>query len=649
LTERTGSDGAGDKDRSDDRGADPVGTVDSLKSQVERLPDRPGVYLFKDAAGHVIYVGKARSLRSRARSYLQSPAALSDRALAMRERAASVDCVVTDSELEALILECSLIKRHRPKYNVRFVDDKNYPYICVTTEDEYPRVLVARSMKKDGSRYFGPYTRAGAMRETLRLVRRLFPFRTCSDRRLRSGGRPCLYYHIRRCMGPCTGDTDPREYRKMIEELCMFLQGRRADVIARLRRRMQEAADRLQFERAARLRDQLRAVEEVTESQSVVLSATSDLDVIALEQRGGLACAQAFYVRDGVLTDRADFLLEGVDDAGDRRVLAEFLKQHYARASFIPKEVLVQAEPEESDLIQRWLTGRRRGRAKVHIKVPKRGEKRRLLEMARANAALSLQEGIARMEAGEAGSRKALEGLAEALGLPAPPWRIEGYDISNVSGRDAVGSVVVFTGGRPDRDEYRRFRIRTDGRPDDYAMMGEVLERRFRRGLKERQEIENASQEGRKLEGEPKFGRFPDLVVVDGGKGQLGVATRVLESLGLDGIAACALAKRNEELFVQGRPQPVVLDRASPALFLVERLRDEAHRFAVSYHRRVRGKRAVRSVLDSAPGIGPKRKKALLRKFGSVKRIREADVKELAGVPGMTRKAAERLKEHLGG
>ncbi|MDI6894325.1 MAG: excinuclease ABC subunit UvrC [Bacillota bacterium] len=621
------------------------------------LPDRPGVYLFKDAAGQVVYVGKALSLRNRVRSYFHSSAGLNQRTMAMLSRAAGLDWIVTDTELEALTLESNLVKRHRPRYNVMLKDDKHYPYLRVTTEDRWPRLVVARRARRDGSRYFGPYYPASVVHETMRLCRRLFPLRTCSDRALGNTERPCLNYHIGRCLGPCTGQVDADEYRQVVRDLCLFLGGRGEEVRQRLRARMEEAAGRLEFEKAARLRDQIQALDRLIEEQKMVSTGLEDQDVVGLARAGGDVCLQVFFMRAGKVVGRRHYFLpaaslalapgasEGTgagtahDAPGggngrvqDAEILAAFLKQHYADTEDIPAQILLPSAPEESDLIGEWLT--RQAGHRVSLVVPRKGEKRRLVELVTENARQVLNEIKPEEERRREMGREAARVLGELAGLVGPVHRLEGYDISNLQGRQAVGSLVVFEDGVPRKEHYRLFRLRTPG-PDDYAMMQEVLFRRFRRGL---QEAGSGSS----------WATMPDLVLVDGGRGQLNAALEVLRALDLERIPAMGLAKEQELLFLPDRPEAVELPRDSAALHLVQWLRDEAHRFALGHHRRARKREGLRSLLDEVPGIGPRRKKELLRHFGSLEKLVAASVEELAAVPGMNRAAARRLKEYLG-
>lgn len=606
-----------------------------LHQQVHSLPDRPGVYLFRSASGEVLYVGKAASLRNRVRSYFGSPRSLEPKVRRLVERIADIEYVVTGSTQEALILEATLVKRHQPFFNVRLKDDKHYPYLKVDLRDPWPRVEITRRVLDDGARYFGPFASAGSVRRTLDLIKKLFPWRSCTKAITGRDPRPCLDYYIHRCIGPCAGLCSREEYEAVIQQVILFLQGRTAEVVRRLRREMEAASEALDFERAARLRDQLRAIERTMERQVVEVRERVDMDVFGLARDGQEACVQVFFVRRGGLIGRDNFALDGAGEEEDAQVLASFLEQFYQSAAHVPELVLLPLSIPDQELIEGWLT-ERRGR-RVRLWVPQRGEKRALVQMAMENAREALEMARAKWLADTGKTRQALEELQEELNLPTPPRRIECFDISNIMGTSAVGSMVVFVDGQPRRQEYRRFRIKGVSGANDYAMMAEVLRRRFARARQ-------ASAPG---EYDGSFGAMPDLVMVDGGKGQVSAAHDAMRNLGVGDIPLAGLAKRFEELYVKDVSEPILLPRTSPALYLVQRIRDEAHRFAISYHRDVRQKTGMRSALDGVPGIGPKRKRALLRKFGSVKAIREATVDEIAATPGFTRSLAETVLESL--
>ncbi len=624
-----------------------------LEEQIKLLPDRPGCYLFKDASGRIIYVGKARSLKNRVRQYFQSSRYLTAKVLAMVNQIAEIEHIVTDTETEALVLESNLIKKHKPKYNIRLRDDKHYPYLRLTLNEAWPRLLVARSMKKDGSRYFGPYTSSQAMWETMKLARRLFPLRTCSDPSRYPRG--CLQFHIGRCLGPCLPDFDRHaDYAEAVRDLQAFLEGRTQEVVERLRARMEQAAERLEFERAAELRDQIRAIEKVTEKQKIIVHTMVDLDAIAYARLYDEAAVQVFFVRQGKLVGRDQFLMSGADDMTGGEILAAFIQQHYSQTDFVPKEILVSEEIPDADVIAEWLSAKRGSR--VVLRCPKRGEKRALVEMVAENAQEAVAERKQQRELELAATEGALRELQEYLNLPRLPHRIECFDVSHVQGAQVVAAMVVFEGGKPKKADYRRFKMKVD-QNNDFANIAEAVGRRFRRGLAERAARAGAqagdSPEARVAEGGEayggKFADFPDLVIIDGGKGQLAYARAVMRELGVDHIPTFGLAEEHELLCAEDRPGWIELPRGSQALFLLQRIRDEAHRFAITYHRKLHRKAATHSRLDDVPGIGPKRKKALLQHFGSLKAIREASVEEIAQVPGLNRELAERVKEVLGG
>jgi excinuclease ABC subunit C len=607
--------------------------------QLKAVPASPGVYLMKDATGEIIYVGKAVNLRSRLRSYFGSPLGLTPKVRKMVERVADFEFIVTDSELEALILECTLIKRHRPRYNVVMKDDKNYPYLKVTNEP-FPKVVITRRLLNDGARYFGPYADVGSVRRTLDLVNKLFPYRSCDRVITGTDPRPCLDYHIKRCLGPCIGAVDEAGYRDVINQVVLFLEGRHEEVVKRLRQQMEDAAERLEFERAAALRDQIQAVERVAERQKVVSARGEDQDVIAFARNNGEACVQVFFIRNGRLIGREHFILQGTSEEDGRQIVASFVKQFYDQAPEVPPQILLPNPLDEEQVIEAWLRDKRGGQ-KVRLQVPRQGDKRKLVELVAENARQVLEQLRAKWLADDHRQGVALEQLAEALGLPVPPHRIECYDISTLQGTATVASMVVFEDGRPKPAHYRRFRIRSLTGPNDVAALQEVLRRRLKYLA-----APEAGRAAAQADGRFDF-PIPDLIIVDGGKGQLSAAADVLRDLGLTSIPLAALAKEEEAIFLPNVSEPVLLPVTSPALYLVQRIRDEAHRFAISYHRRLRTRTAFESELDHVRGIGPRRKQALLRHFGSVKAIREAPVDELAAVVGMTRRLAERVKSQL--
>jgi len=594
----------------------------------------------RDDRGNVVYVGKAKSLRSRVRSYWQKQAIAPLEGHRIRnvvDRIADVEYTITDSVSEALLLEANLIKRYRPRFNVRLKDDKSYPYIKVTLGDDFPRIERTRKLVEDGSRYFGPYASASSVDESMNLVRRLFPFRTCTidiKEGERALARPCLLYHIKRCQGPCIEAVSKADYRAQIDQIELFLEGRQETVAKALTAEMKAASERTDYEQAAVLRDKVRAIERTMESQKMAAFKRTELDLVGLARKDNQAAIQLFAIRDGQAVGRDVFLLDAAHDAPDEEVLSSFLEQFYARATSIPRTVLVPIElPERGDL-ESFLAERRGG--PVHLMVPQRGERRELMALATRNAGETLAREQARWLADEGKTVAALEELAEALGLPGPPTRIECYDISNVQGSDSVGSMVVFEEGKPRSGEYRRFKIKTVVGANDFASHQEVLRRRFWR-----------ARNGEEGKAEELRWAMPDLVVIDGGKGQVAAAKEVLDELGLHDLALAGIAKEREELFLPGRSDPIVLPPTSSALYLVQRLRDEAHRFAITYHRDLRSKRQTHSAFDDLPGVGPKRRRALLRVFGSAKRVREAPVEQIAAVPGIGAALAAKIKETL--
>ncbi|MFA4884368.1 MAG: excinuclease ABC subunit UvrC [Desulfotomaculaceae bacterium] len=611
-----------------------------LEEKLKYLPAGPGVYLYKDEAGKIIYVGKALSLKNRVRSYFQHGAQQPPKTRLMLEKVTDLDIIVTDSEVEALILEQNLIKEHRPRYNVMYKDDKSYPYLKVTLGDDFPRVMITRRRIKDGARYFGPYTRVGAVSETIRLLKKIFPFRSCKQKDPAVRSRPCLNYHINRCLGPCSGQVDRDKYRSMINEVCLFLEGRQEDLIKLLAARMEEAAAKLEFERAAQLRDQLQAMREVVERQKIITGGFEDQDVVAMAQAPDEACVMVFFVRGGKLIGREHFMLKGTAGLSGQDVLTAFIKQYYTDVDFVPGEILLAAEVgEEQPVIETWLTGKRG--ARVFLKTPRRGEKKKLVEMVARNASLTLEQVRLAEESRRDSTVEALAELAGKLGLEKPPFRLECYDISNTQGVDSVAAMAVFEEGKPAPDQYRRFKIRTVEGPDDFASIQEALRRRFARAVEER-ELLSTGQISSK---EAKFHVLPDLVIIDGGKGQLSAARHVMRQLGFSRIPAFGLAKEEELLFAEGQADPISLPQTSRALQLLQRLRDETHRFAVTYHRSLRGKASLKSLLDEVEGIGEVRRRSLLKAFGSLREIEKATPEQLAAVKGMNKKAAQAVYE----
>lgn len=610
---------------------------------LEGIPAKPGCYLMKDKAGRVIYIGKAVDLRSRVRSYFHSSANKDRKTSKLVSRIADIEWIVVDSELEALILEMNLIKRHRPKYNIRLKDDKRYPYVKVHWADPFPKVTMTRRMSAgDGNRYYGPYTSVWAVHQTLDVLRRIFPYLTCDRTITGEDLRACLYYDIKLCGGPCIGAVGQASYRAMIDDLCKFLDGRTEPVVERLKQEMQQVSAAMQYERAATIRDQLGAIEKVVVGQKVVTREKLDSDVIALARDDRNACVQVFFIRQGKLIGREYFVLDGTNQAEDEEVVRAFVKQFYTKTARVPQRVLLPMEIEEAAIIESWLN-RRSPERKVKIAVPKRGVKRGLVEFAADNAAETLSMLRARWEADRSKHVQALAELQQALGLPEPPVRIEGYDISNLQGTAAAGSMVVFEHGAPSKTLYRKYTIRSVEGQDDFASMEELLNRRFRRW---KLSLEEAEKPGGKLD--RAFGMLPDLIVVDGGKGQLGRAVAILDGYQLSGkISVVGLAKRHEELYLPSRSDPLILPRRSQGLFLVQRIRDEAHRFALQHHRTQRTRSGLSSQLDGIAGIGPARRKALIQAFGDVDQLRKAEVDEIQAVRGISRELARRVKAEI--
>jgi excinuclease ABC subunit C len=615
-----------------------------IQEILDNLPASPGVYLMKDDEGAIIYVGKAVNLRSRVRSYFQ-PSALRDRlskAARLAERVVDIEFIVVDTELEALLTEINLIKAHKPHFNVRLKDDKRYPYIKVHWGEAFPKVTVTRRMVNDGSRHFGPYTSTAAVYQTLSVLRKAFPYLTCNREITGEDERACLYYDIKLCSGPCIGAASQDEYRAMIRGLMDFLQGRSDVIMEQIRERMQAASERLEFERAARLRDQLQAMEQIVQRQKVVSAVDVNQDVIAFAREENDACVQIFFIRSGKIIGREHYVLEGTAEEKGAEIVSGFIKQFYNKAAEIPPEVLLPHEVEEARIIESWLRNKRGH--KVALRVPRRGQKRELVRMATENAAETLAMLRAQWQADTHRQETALNEIQEALGLVAPPNRIECYDVSNTQGTAISASRVVFVKGVPRKSEYRKFNIRSVvGRPDDYASMREALERRFRR-WQDAQDRKVAPEQ----RVDPTWSLLPDLLIVDGGKGQLGVAVEVLERYGLgEQVPVMGLAKQHEELFVPGRSKPIALPRRSQGLYLLQRIRDEAHRFAITQHRRRRAKLGIASRLDAIPGVGPARRRALLAAFGSIEGIRAASEAEIAAVPGIGEQLAVVIKEEL--
>jgi excinuclease ABC subunit C len=604
-----------------------------FQEELKKLPDKPGVYLMKDENGTIIYVGKAKVLKNRVRQYFQHSAAHTPKVDAMVEKISEFEYIVTDTELESLILECNLIKELRPKFNILLKDDKNYPYIKITMNDDYPRILMTRRVERDGARYFGPYSNVFSVRESMNLIKKLFPIKTCKRVLPRDIGksRPCLNYHIKQCIGPCTGKVDKETYRALMLDVCSFLDGKQDMIITKMEKQMQDAAEALDFEKAASLRDKLRSLRHITEEQKVLSLAGVDRDVIGFAADKTDTCVQVFFIRGGKLLGREFFIVEGTGEGDLNDLASSFLKQFYNTVAMIPAEIIIAAEPEDTQVIEDWLTEKRGGR--VHVRIPKRGEKMHLVEMVTENARIELNRFKEKM-AGGGPVQEGLQGLAQYLGMAQNPERLEAYDISNTGTSEIVASMVVFEKGLPAKKDYRRFKIRSTDTQNDYASMQEALYRRFKRA-----EAEAGQQE-------TKFSKLPDLIMLDGGIGHVHAVGQVLSELGVT-IPVCGMVKDDKHR-TRGLVQPdreIDLSNDLTVLRFVTSIQDEAHRFALEYNKKLRTKRYSKSILDEIDGIGPKRKKALIRHFGSVSRMRQAGIDDLQAVEGIIRAVAERLYE----
>ncbi len=602
-----------------------------ITEQLKHLPTSPGVYLMKDAEGDILYIGKAANLRNRVRSYFTASESLAPKVEQLVDRVDSLDFFITTSEQEALILEFNLIKRHRPFYNVRLKDDKSYPYLKISLYEDWPRIYLTRHVEQDGGRYFGPFASPWSVRHTLKALKRIFPFRSCEKPVTGTDLRACLEYHMHQCVGPCVGAVNQAGYLDVIKQVILFLEGRHEKVVKGLKHQMEEAARELHFERAARIRDQIEAINRVIEGQKIATRVQGDQDVVAFAANHDQAWVQVFFVRRGKLIGKEGFILQGTTSEEPGHIITSFVEQFYSSATDIPPLILLQHPVEDRGLIENWLGDRRR--AKVELRVPLRGNKKELVDIVAANA----EQGLRQLEIKQQVSNMsvALVEVQRALDLPRPPDHIECYDISNIQGKYAVGSMVVFERGKPKTAHYRRFRIKTVPGADDCAMLREVLGRRFRRS--NRQSVGDSGA----------WAVVPDLILIDGGKGQLGAALTVMKELDINGIPAAGLAKEREELFVPDRSYPIILPPDSLGLRLLRHIRDEAHRFALGYHQKIRLREGLTSTLDTIPGVGPKRKRALLKKFGSFQAIREASIEELAAVDGVGLFAARKIKEHL--
>jgi excinuclease ABC subunit C len=617
----------------------------NVESILATLPSKPGCYLMKNAEGTIIYVGKAISLKNRVRSYFHADSSHDNKTRRLVREIRDIEWIVVGSELEALILEMNLIKRHRPKYNIKLKDDKRYPYIKIHWNEAYPKVTVTRNMNEDGSRYFGPYTSAWAVYQTLDVLRRVFPYLTCDREITGQDKRACLYFDIKLCIAPCIGAVNQAQYRQMISDLMDFLSGHSEPVVMRVQAEMEKAAEELRFEKAAALRDQLKAMQSIVERQKVIFASDyKDSDVVAMARADGEACVQIFFIRGGKLIGREYFILEGTEDAVDAEVIQQFMMQFYTEAATIPQQVLLPQEIEEAKIIGEWMRSRRGGE-KVEIRVPRDGQPQELVQMAAENATETLSALRTQWQADAHKQEQSLAELQSALGLSTPPNRIECYDVSHTQGVATVGSMVVFEQGVPAKRLYRKFNIDSTsiGAPDDFASMEEMLTRRFRRWQSAE---EAAASPGSKVDA--SFSMLPDLIIIDGGKGQLGRVVKVLENVGLtDKVPVVGLAKQEEEIFFPHQSHSLKLPRHSQGLYLLQRIRDEAHRFGITAHRARRSKQGMASALDSIPGVGPVRRKALLKHFGSVDKIRAASLEELTSVKGITNDVAESIKASL--
>jgi len=615
---------------------------EKLQGILATLPAKPGCYLMKNAEGKIIYVGKAISIKNRVRSYFHADNSHDAKTRRLVREIADLEWIVVGSELEALILEMNLIKKHRPKYNVRLKDDKRYPYIKIHWAEPFPKVTVTRQMVDDGSRYFGPYTSAWAVYQTLDVLRRIFPYLTCDRVITGMDKRACLYYDIKLCTAPCIGAVNQAQYRQTIADLMDFLNGHSEEIVVRLQNEMEKASEEMRFEKAAAVRDQLKAIQSIIERQKIIFATDYlDSDVLAMARSNGEACVQIFFIRGGKLIGREYFILEGTEDEADSEVMQQFITQFYTEAATIPQQVMLPQEIEEAKIVSQWLRSKRGGE-KVEFFVPKEGQPRELVQMATENATETLQALRAQWQADTHKQEQALTELQQALNLSAPPNRIECYDISNTQGTAIVGAMVVFSQGVSDKKLYRKFNIESVvGAPDDFASMEEMLTRRFRRWRGAQQtEAEPGSKP------DASFSFLPDLIIIDGGKGQLGRAVSVLEKFELLGkIPIVGLAKQREEIFFPNKSDPLMLPRHSQALYLVQRIRDEAHRYGITAHRKKRQKLGMASQLDAIPGIGPTRRKTLLKHFGSVDKIREASIDELRVV--VPEDVANSIKAHL--
>jgi len=607
-------------------------TGNLIAEQLSRLPTSPGVYLMKDAEGNILYIGKAANLHHRLRSYFGTGQKLSPKLQRMVARVADIDFFITTSEQEALILELNLIKTHRPRYNVRLKDDKTFPYLKIDTTEDWPRVYITRRLEQDGGRYFGPFASAKSVRQTLKMIKGIFPFRSCSRHITGTDSRACLDYHLGRCLAPCIGVVRRQEYAEVIKEVILFLEGKQEKIVRELEKKMNKAAEALDFEKATLFRDQMQAIGKVIEAQRIATTVRGEQDVIAFSPEKDQACVQVFFIRNNKLTGRESFVLQGTQHEELHQIMTSFIKQFYSSSPYIPPLLLLQYPVEDTAVLKGWLQSKRG--ARVDIQVPRRGNKKQLVDIVAENARQGLEQLKLKQLAAPKELDAALAEVERELNLPRLPLRMEAYDISDIQGKAAAGSMVVFEKGEPKSAHYRRFRIRTVSAADDYAMLHEVLKRRFKRFSSETSTRDT-------------WAIIPDLVLIDGGKGQLNAALSAMGEVGAFSVPVASLAKENEEIFIPRRAEPVILPRSSPGLQLLQRLRDEAHRFALGYYQKIRKRETFASAFDNVVGIGPKRKRALLKRFGSVQAIREASIEELAATRGMTESLAKRMKESL--
>ncbi len=604
-------------------------TSNLIAEQLRQLPTRPGVYLMRDAEGNILYVGKAANLHHRVRSYFGTGQKLPIKLQQMVSRVNDFEFFVTNSEQEALILELNLIKRHRPRYNARLKDDKTFPYLKIDINEDWPRVYTTRRLEENGGRYFGPFASAKSVRQTLKVIKDIFPFRSCSKSISGTDSRPCLDYHIHHCLAPCIGTVSKEEYAEVIKQVILFLEGKQELVVQELKNKMKQAAEALNFEQAALLRDQIQAVDRVIEGQKIATTVKGEQDVIAFADDKDRAYVQVFFIRSGKLIGRESFILQGTRSEEPHQIMTSFIKQFYNSSPYIPPLLLLQYPLEDRLVIENWLQSKRG--AKVHIQVPYRGNKKQLVEIGARNARQGIEQLKIKQLTAPTTLDAALAEIQRELRLSRAPLRMEGYDISNIRGTAAAGSMVVFDKGKPKPSHYRRFRIKTVSAANDYAMLQEVLKRRFKRSS----------------DAANTWATLPDLVLIDGGKGQLNSVLAAMHEVGVESVPAASLAKEKEEIFIPQRSAPIILPHNSPGLQLLQRLRDEAHRFALGYHQKIHKKATFASALDIIPGIGRNRKRTLLKQFGSVAGIRNAPAEELATIKGMSKNLAQRIKEYL--